>query len=128
MQAVVSERTSQGNAVRALALVPSCPRNCKRLADDHEYHWRPLSLGRWFEATTREPGNLLPVMVCANASGGVLRCRKSSLGTRHMGEAGMPGDRADGLLVAVRAVQCLYSLNLRQAFAVRTVFPFPSFG
>src|SRR6185369_13855793 len=41
----------------------SCPRNCKRRADDHKSHWGWLSLGRWSKATTREPGNLPPVVV-----------------------------------------------------------------
>ena len=39
-----------------------CPRNCRRIADDHKCHWDLSILGRWSEAITREPGNLLPVM------------------------------------------------------------------
>lgn len=43
--------------------IRGCPRNCRRIADDHKCHWGwTRSLGRWSEAITREPGNLLPVI------------------------------------------------------------------
>ena len=52
-----------------------CPRNCRRIADDHKYHWDEFILGRWSEAITREPGNLLPVMVMRKRVGrGALMC------------------------------------------------------
>src|SRR5262249_41753524 len=46
-----------------------CPRNCKRRADSHKNHWGHSILGRWLEAATRKPGDLLP------AIGHVRTCR-----------------------------------------------------
>src|SRR6516164_8300961 len=40
-----------------------CHRNCERRADSHLNHWDHWILGRWLEAMTREPGDLLPAMV-----------------------------------------------------------------
>jgi hypothetical protein len=49
--------------VRYGGQIRGCPRNCKRLAEDQEATGARKALGRWSEASTREPGNLLPVMV-----------------------------------------------------------------
>ena len=92
------------------AQIRGCPRNCRRIADDHKCHWgRTRSLGRWSEAMTREPGNLLPVMVTRERVGRGAPMSKSSWRTAAWGEGRMNGNRADGVCFAVeRTVQIFH--------------------
>ena len=91
-----------------------CPRNCKRRADNHEYHWGRLILGRWLKATTREPGNLLPVMVMhARVGRGVPKRWKSRVDLPQQGrKADCTGNVLDGLDVRRRVSSCLFSQSL----------------
>jgi hypothetical protein len=65
LNSVVPARANKGMRYAQIGVQSrGCPRNCRRIADDHKSHWGwARSQGRWSEAMTREPGNLLPVMI-----------------------------------------------------------------
>ena len=88
----------------------SCPRNCQRRADGQHTTGTDPVLGRWPEAVTREPGNLLPATSHAQSrrAGCPGACRRPVTFGHMARQTGRPC--ADGWDARRRISTCLFSI------------------